>query len=588
MYDSGVLHRTAASPQISTSAAAPGLIATVKHQNLQGMAEREISEGSWMVAASASAAALAGSFAARKGVIRRRQRAHRVMRQHAESDMEFEQGMELSGALASIENMPVFLLSGFLGAGKTTILKNWLEKAESHVGVIVNDVASVNVDAELVKEQTTSAVGGRIDTIQLENGCVCCSSGEELIFSILDLFSLCPDDDPFSQVVVELSGIAEPARVVEKVQDLRMSPKVVTLVDASTFCLEYMEYRSLFERPDLTGEEQAHMMDTKVVELLVEQIEAADIVVLNKTDLATTAELTATKELVKALNSKASIRETSFGQITLTEVMSMAEEPTAGVAEVDDDDYEQGLLAAERAAAPLLQEKEKKRNSKTQADTEGSSGSSSDPACSDPDCHAHSHSHHTASESSDKGPTTAETRFGITSFVYRAERPFNRERLDALLKKWPVPRKDSLGTFLESAEAESEAVVSSSSSPFARVLRSKGFCWLDQQPSSKLFWGHAGKQFALSFHGVWFAAFNDQQAEFMKASRPEEYEKALQEVWSEEYGDRRQELVFIGQRLDEQAIRDVLDACLLKDDEVEAYLEKQAMDKAPPVPMTMP
>jgi len=468
--------------------------------------------------------------------------------------------------LRDIEDLPVLVLSGFLGTGKTTLLKHWLEKATSRIGVVVNDVAAINVDAALISEQTSAVTGNgaRIDTIQLENGCACCSQGEELIFSIMDLLKLGGSEgEKFSHMVVELSGVAEPNNVVEMLKMTRMSAKVVTVIDTSTFCTEYMEYKRLDERADLLDDsDPEHMMSSKVVELLVEQVEAADVVVLNKTDLADGDDLRATKELVEALNSNASVLVTSFGKITLDEISKSMSSVPAGK---DCEDHDSHAKAHSH---------------------EDAHSHSSEDACNDPDCtdpshehsHAHSHAHSHGHEGKASEQTTAERRFGIGSFVYKADRPFCRPRLDELLSTWPVPRKDSLGTFLQSADDDVDG-------PFSRVLRSKGFCWLDEHPASKLFWSHAGKEMGINFHGLWWDAFNDQQKSYFKAMKPAEYEKAQKGIWSEKFGDRRQELVFIGQHLNEIAIREALDACLLKDDELDAYMLQQAQDKAPPVPL---
>ncbi|CAK0869411.1 unnamed protein product [Prorocentrum cordatum] len=167
-------------------------------------------------------------------------------------------------ARLTAEPVPVVLLSGFLGTGKTTLLKHWLENAEGRIGVVVNDVAAVNIDAKLVDSQQVGA-SGSADFIQMSNGCACCSLGDELLVSIYDLLQLSTEDRPFSQIVVELSGIAEPQRVRENfvqaaemgsevVEGLRLE-KVVTLVDTSTFCTDYMEYKKLLERPDLVEDD---------------------------------------------------------------------------------------------------------------------------------------------------------------------------------------------------------------------------------------------------------------------------------------------------------------------------------------------
>ncbi|CAK0878364.1 unnamed protein product [Prorocentrum cordatum] len=217
------------------------------------------------------------------------------------------------------------------GTGKTTLLKHWLEKAEGRIGVIVNDVAAVNIDSKLVKEQKTSAAG-KVETVELQNGCACCSLGDELVLAVSRMMRLADaGGSPFDYIIVELSGVAEPQRVEDMFKDPAMAgllqgcqlSKVVTVVDSSTFCQNYMDYQVMLERPDLVdvGGNELELAGLKVVELLVEQIEAADAVVLNKTDLAAAGDLAATREVVSALRD-VPLFETSFGKLGLAEVVS--------------------------------------------------------------------------------------------------------------------------------------------------------------------------------------------------------------------------------------------------------------------------
>jgi len=488
--------------------------------------------------------------------------------------------------------VPVILLSGFLGTGKTTMLRNWLQDSTERVGVVVNDVAAVNIDSKLVQQEGYNSEG-EVNAIQLQNGCACCSLGDELLVSIYDLLELGTQDKPFSKIVVELSGVAEPQRVKENFEQAQGSgyyitqgfelSKVVTLLDASTFCEEYMTYMSIMERDDLIEGDIGEMGDYSVVELLVEQAEAADIVVLNKTDLASQDQLEATRAVVKAINTKAAVLETSYSQIGLDKVMGAVSKPEHAEEHEGHDhgghDHQEehscGHSHASDCSDPECTDSSHGHNhAHSHADdcsdpacTDSSHGHSHSHAddCHDPDCtdesHGHSHSHSHAT-------TTAEERFGISSFTYRARRPFSEARFTEVLKKWPVPTHSDLKLVLEDAEPDL-------GHPMARVIRSKGFCWLEQEPSTRVYWSHAGKDMKLSYSGVWWGAMTPRQVEVMQRLSGGEYERALKEDWDEECGDRRQEIVFIGQRLQEEPIRAMLDECLLSDEEMAAYKKRQ-------------
>eukprot|EP00945_MAST-04E_sp_MAST-4E-sp1_P008144 g8144.t1 len=221
---------------------------------------------------------------------------------------------------------PVTLLSGFLGAGKTTMLKHILEnKAGLKIGCVVNDVASVNIDAKLVRNQHSATTGAGAeeadkttvqslnpDTVELQNGCVCCSVSEELVQTIDDLLQLADmRGDVYDFIVIESSGVAEPKGVRDTFQDLideghyvmdRVSlNNMVTVLDSVDFMKQYKSKDVMQQRPDLGSFREAGAADsayTPVVKLLVEQVETADVIVINKTDLIDDEKLQYLKALV--------------------------------------------------------------------------------------------------------------------------------------------------------------------------------------------------------------------------------------------------------------------------------------------------
>mmetsp|Transcript_14154 Transcript_14154/g.38887 ORF Transcript_14154/g.38887 Transcript_14154/m.38887 type:complete len:647 (+) Transcript_14154:64-2004(+) len=515
--------------------------------------------------------------------------------------------------------VPVVLLSGFLGTGKTTLLKHWLEDSEGRIGVVVNDVASVNIDAKMVKQRDVKT---NVETIELQNGCACCSLGDELMTTIYDLVSLAEGGEPFRYIVVELSGVAEPKRVCEMFQRSKEDgfqaqlgvefSKVVTLLDASTFCKEYMEFKRMGDRPDLmeSSDFMSESAESSVVSLLVEQAEAADVVVLNKVDLASADDIALTRTLVSAMNEKAEICQTSFGKVPLSTVLGGGhpQEATSQGHSHGGDAHEHGHGGDAHEHGKAHDSADSAHSDESHDDShihrhgpsghshEGSSHEEHAHGCDDPACtdesHAHSHSHahdhgcddpectdashgHSHSHAHGSSSTTAEDRFGITSFTYRARRPFHTARLQNVILSWPVPVKECLGDVVRELEADA----AEDKTPLTRVIRSKGFCWIDSEPSSRMYLCHAGKHMMFRFDGVWWGAMSQEQLKLMRKMASAEYDRARREDWDEDWADRRQELVLIGQGMDEGAIRGLLDSCLLTDDELEAYRTTQADDE---------
>eukprot|EP00804_Cyclotella_cryptica_P025769 CCRYP_002957-RA/>CCRYP_002957-RA protein AED:0.02 eAED:0.02 QI:998/1/1/1/1/0.66/3/136/347 len=204
----------------------------------------------------------------------------------------------------------------------------------------------------------------------------------------------------------------------------------------------------------------------------------------------------------------------------------------------------------------------------------------SEASCADPDCtdpsHSHSHDH--------KSSSTATDQLGISSFVYKASTPFNSQRLLTLLNRWPLPVKDSLDFGLVMGSDEVKEGEEPEHQAFNGVLRSKGFCWMAPtkwsgsagsdvwRHDTAMYWSHAGKHFGIQSAGKWWGTLGKEVMKPLFANNMKEYERILREDWvSEEWGDRRQELVFIGANLDEAGIRVALDECLCTEDEMEMY-----------------
>jgi G3E family GTPase len=226
-------------------------------------------------------------------------------------------------------------------------------------------------------------------------------------------------------------------------------------------------------------------------------------------------------------------------------------------------------------------------------------------ACSEPDCtdpsHSHSHNHDHASDCEDADCTdpshshehshasTSMDQLGIVSFVYKSDFPFNTRKLLSLLNQWPVPIKDDLDlSLLKEAQEDGYEVegVLEEASPFLGVLRSKGFCWFAPtrwngpnedawRHDTAMYWSHAGKHFGISSAGKFWGTISKEQMKSYFVDDMEEYERIRREDFvSEEFGDRRQEIVFIGVGLKEEAITNALNQCLLTEKGMERYRQE--------------
>lgn len=577
--------------------------------------------------------------------------------------------------------IPITVLAGFLGSGKTTLLQNLLTNNQGlRIAIVVNDVASVNIDSKLVasNQQRQSSNNNNADgddngqqptgipagMVELQNGCACCSKSEELLASVADLVALhdmrvaaaaTSDMEEhlggFDHIVIELSGVADPVSVRSKFQEaafyqmpllerVRLDT-MVTLVDCSTFTdyLHSSKTANPDESPDLfyrPGESQsmeeydgistsllaamgigfASGSDSGVAELIVSQTETADVVVLNKVDLATTtkeegaaaASLEEIGDIVKALNPRARVIRTAFGKIALEDILGVAQglgvvhagiiddhkeavhavscdDPTCGDPSHSHNDHEHQEIAL-TAESP---------NSHHHSGTHVHAHAEE---CEDPGCvdasHSHTHNHKsepgeacqdvncadpTHSHSHDRSDTA---HAGIGSFVYRARRPFHPARLLTFLKALQLKRG-----LPEETNVEPSTAMSSIATKY-RILRSKGFAWCANSDRSALYWSQAGPSFDMTCLGAWWATLTRDQW-------PSEATSAiLQDFDSIEHkeddpifasvGDRRQEIVFIGHELGDPSsqveISSTLDQCLLDDHEWNEYVKNRSMETA--------
>jgi len=245
--------------------------------------------------------------------------------------------------------VPVTLISGFLGAGKTSLLKHLLEnKAGLLIGVIVNDVAAVNIDKALVSSKAAGEGGfsKQEDLIELANGCACCSLGEEFLQSIGTMMRSAERRNmQWDHIVVESSGVAEPREIRDNFKNAQLTmpedlhgtrlDTLVTVVDASTFLAEFEKRNRIKERQDLGADGYSEDNTRQVVDLMCEQVECSDVVLLNKLDLAPEAELALLKETIGSLNPHAKLLDSTRGAVEPTSILGAAK--GQGVSKLDSD-----------------------------------------------------------------------------------------------------------------------------------------------------------------------------------------------------------------------------------------------------------
>lgn len=467
--------------------------------------------------------------------------------------------------------MPITVLSGFLGAGKTTFLNRLLANKQGvRFGLVVNDMASVNIDAKQINRMN---LGNGIDTMELANGCVCCSMAEDLMASVSKLIDLADTQGEYDHIVVECSGIAEPRRIRElfqAVEDYEVElfrrvrlDTLITLVSADEFVEHFGTDQTIAANRHLAGEIEEGNGLRSVTELLLEQVECSDVLLINKCDLVTQKQADLVDSIVSSINPTAKVLRCVRGEVDGDAMALIGSLGGKGMADIGVLDEHRALVQTARAAAsghdhghghvhtadcshPSHDHDHDHSTCTNPAHDHSHSHSSSAHIHSDACTHDHDHGH---GHDHSHGPTTtAASRFGITSFVYSRRVPFHPIRFKMFLQsisKASIQRVDDLG------DADSSVVVPSAKKT---LMRSKGFVWMGTSKLAAYFLSHAGRdQPDLSVLGRWWA-------DMPRADWPAPLVNDILSDFAEPYGDRRQEIVFIGQfaDTDKQQLSDIL------------------------------
>lgn len=409
--------------------------------------------------------------------------------------------------MTTINKIPVLLITGYLGSGKTTLLNRILTNEKGiRFAVIVNDIGEVNIDASLI--QKGGVVSQQDDSlVALQNGCICCTLKMDLIQQLHDLVA----QHAYDYIVIEASGICEPAPIAQTICSYaQMVPAFaqdgLPVIDCICSVVDALRLRDEFDG----GDALAHYVpkEEDLAALVIEQIEFSNIVLLNKASEVSEEELARIKSIIRAIQPTAEIIETNYCDVDFDKILHTR------------------MFDFDRTAtsAAWIQEVEDASHHHDHDDDDD-----------DDDDHDHDHEHehehedHHHDHDHEHGDHDHLAEFGIETYVYYARKPFDLGMFDEFVAAhWPK-----------------------------NVIRCKGMCYFAEEYDMCYLFEQAGKQFNLRKAGEWFATMPKEELMQLMAD-----DAQLRKDWDDQYGDRMQKLVFIGQHLDIPALKQALDNCL--------------------------
>jgi len=423
--------------------------------------------------------------------------------------------------------IPVLLLTGYLGSGKTTLLNRILNNQRGiRFAVIVNDIGEVNIDADLI--QKGGVVNQQDDSlVALQNGCICCTLKMDLVKQLQDIIAL----QKFDYIVIEASGICEPGPIAQTICSIpSMAPEVTEngypLLDCIVTVVDALRMRDEFGSGlDLTRQ---NIDEEDIENLVIQQIEFCNIVLLNKAAEVSPEELGRVRSIIRELQPKAEIIDTNYGDVDLDKILN------TNMFDFDD----------VATSAKWIEEVEKHHDEDEDDDDDEHEHHHHDDDDDDHEHHHHDddddddHEHHHDDEHHEHGhhhhhhhhhDEGEAEEYGIGTYVYYRRRPFDLGLFDEFVaRKWPKG-----------------------------IIRAKGICYFHDERDTCYVFEQAGKQVSIRNAGQWYATMPKGELEQFMERNP-----GLRQDWDEQYGDRMQKLVFIGQHLDKELIARELDACL--------------------------
>ena len=415
--------------------------------------------------------------------------------------------------------LPVLLLTGYLGSGKTTLVNRILSNRKGiRFAVIVNDIGEVNIDASLIEKD--GIVGKKDDSlVALQNGCICCTLKMDLVEQIRDIASM----GKFDYLVIEASGICEPEPIARTICSIPYMGEEYTkdgkaVLDCITTVVDARRMRDEFAcAKDLL---RGNLDEEDIENLVIQQVEFCNVVLLNKASEVSAEQLGKVREIIRHLQPKAEIIECNFAEVELEKILNTGlfnyDSVAASAAwitevekgaDVDDDDEDDDEEEHEEHHEHEEHGHEHKGHEHKGQEHKGQEG--------------HHHHHH-------DGEGEVE-EYGIGTFVYFNRKPFDINKFDSFVARhWP-----------------------------AGIIRAKGMCYFTDDVDNCYLFEQAGTQISMKNIGKWYAAMPEDELQEQLAM-----DATLRRDWDSAYGDRMQKLVFIGQHLDKKAIKDALDFCL--------------------------
>lgn len=400
------------------------------------------------------------------------------------------------------KKIPITLLAGYLGAGKTTLMNHILNNQKGYkVAVIVNDIGEVNVDASLIAKEAN--ITDTSSLVALQNGCICCTLKTDMVKQIEKLIS----SGKFDYILIEASGVCEPMPIAQALSQINNGyiDCVVSVVDAMRLATEFDEGHALLK--DNMGEED-------IESLLVQQIEFCNTLVINKVDLVNEEQLKKIRAVVKKLQPNARCIEAVKANVDIAQILG-----------TNEFDFEKVYTSAGWVAElnRLDNEHDDRDDDDDEDEHEHHHHDHEDHDEHEHEHHHHHHEHHHEGESEDE--------YGIGSFVYYRRACFDRQKLDKVADQWPK-----------------------------NIIRSKGVMWFNDEPEMAWVWETTGRQIVAGYSGAWLASAPKREQEKILANDPE-----MAKNWDPKYGDRMIKLVIIGTHLDKKAICDLIDTAITDD-----------------------